>query len=173
MQDIQLFGHVSNHTAKMQASQRGYALESWQIVDESALGFRLGADGMHAARIHQNQLVAVRAPDARSFALGEVRWLRFRPDGMLQMGVRTFPGIPIAVGVRPPVLISSLPGKYQPAFLLPEIPALRTPASIVLPTGWYNQNRPLEILFEDKLTVRLTGLLDKGTDFERVAFTFK
>jgi len=173
MQDIQVFGHVSNHTAKVQASQRGYALENWQIVDESALGFRLAADGMHAARILQNQLVAVRAPDARSFALGEVRWLRFRPDGTLQMGVRTFPGIPMAVGVRPPVLISSLPGKYQPAFLLPEIPALRTPASLVLPTGWYNQNRPLEVLFEDKLAVKLTGLLDKGSDFERVAFSFK
>ncbi len=173
MQDMQLFGHVSNHTAKVQASQRGYALESWQIVDESALGFRLAADGLHAARIHQSQLVAVRAPDARSFALGEVRWLRYRPDGTLQMGVHTFPGIPIAVGVRPPVLISSLPSKYQPAFLLPEIPALRTPASLVLPTGWYNQGRPLEVLFEDKLTVKLTGLLEKGADFERVAFSFK
>lgn len=173
MQDMQLFGRVSSHTAKIQASQRGYALESWQIVDESALGFRLAADGMHAARIHQNQLVAVRPPDAHSFALGEVRWLRFRQDGMLQMGVHTFPGIPIAVGVRPPVLISSLPSKYQPAFLLPEIPALRVSASLVLPTGWYNAGRPLEVLFEDKLTVKLTGLLDKGADFERVAFSFK
>lgn len=173
MQDLQLFGHVSSHTAKVQASQRGYALESWRIADESALGFRLAADGMHAARIHQNQLVAVRAPDARSFALGEVRWLRHRPDGMLEMGVKTFPGIPMAIGVRPPVLISSLPGKYQPAFMLPEIPALRTAASLVLPAGWFNKDRPLEVLFEDKLTVRLTELLDRGADFERVAFAFK
>ena len=173
IQDIQVFGHVSNHTAKLQASQRGYASEVWQIADESALGFRLTADGMHAARIHQNQLVAVRAPDARSFALGEVRWLRHRQDGMLEMGVKTFPGIPIAIGVRPPVLISSLPGKYQPAFLLPEIPALRTAASLILPVGWFNKDRPLEILFEDRLTVRLTELLEKGADFERVAFTFK
>lgn len=172
MQDIQVFGQVSQHTAKMQASQRGYALESWAIVDESALGFRLAAESLHAARIQQNQLVAVRPPDARSFMLGEVRWLRYRPDGTLQMGVRTFPGIPMAVGVRPPVLISALPGKYQPAFLLPEIPALKVPATLVLPTGWYSQNRPLEILFEDRITVKLTGLLDHGTDFDRVTFSY-
>jgi hypothetical protein len=173
MQDMQLFGQVSNHTAKVVASQRGYALENWRIADESALGFRLAADGLHAARIHQNQLVAVRAPDARNFALGQVRWLRHRPDGTLEMGVKTFPGIPMAIGVRPPVLISSLPGKYQPAFLLPEIPALRVTASLVLPVGWFNKDRPLEVLFEDKLTVHLTELLDKGADFERVAFRFK
>jgi hypothetical protein len=173
IQDIQVFGRVSNHTAKLQASQRGYALENWRITDESALGFRLAADGMHAARIHQNQLVAVRTPDARSFALGEVRWLRHREDGTLEMGVKTWPGIPMAIGVRPPVLISSLPGKYQPAFLLPEIPALRVAASLILPIGWFNKDRPLEVLFEDHLTVRLTQLLEKGADFERIAFTFK
>ena len=79
----------------------------------------------------------------------------------------------MAIGVRPPVLISSLTSKYQPAFLLPEIPALRIAASLILPAGWFNKDRPLEVQFEDKLTVRLTELLDKGADFERVAFTFK
>ncbi|MEO1767884.1 hypothetical protein [Thiobacter aerophilum] len=171
MQDLQVFGHVSHHSARLQASQRGYALETWAIVDESALGFRLAAEGMHAARIHQNQLVAVRPPDARSFVLGEVRWLRYRPDGTLQMGVRTFPGIPVAVGVRPPVLISTLPSKYQPAFLLPEIPTLKVPPTLVLPNGWYSPNRPLEVLFEDKLTVKLTGLMSHGSDFDRVTFS--
>lgn len=171
MQDLQVFGHVSSHSARLQASQKGYALETWTIVDESALGFRLAAEGLHAARIHQSQLVAVRPPDARSFVLGEVRWLRYRPDGTLQMGVHSFPGIPVAVGVRPPVLIAALPAKYQPALLLPEIPALKVPATLVLPSGWYSQNRPLELLFEDRLTVKLTGLMNRGSDFDRVTFS--
>ncbi|MCL6556707.1 MAG: hypothetical protein K6T56_10130 [Burkholderiales bacterium] len=170
MQDLQVFGHVSTHTAKLVASQRGYALETWRIVDESALGFRLAAEGVHGARIQQNQLVAVRPPDAKSFVLGEVRWLRYRPDGTLQMGIHSFPGIPVAVGVRPPVLISALQAKYQPAFLLPEIPRLKVPASLILPLGWYSPNRPLELLFEDRLTVKLTGLLHHGSDFDRVTF---
>jgi hypothetical protein len=171
MEDIQVFGQVSSHTARLMASQRGYALETWTIVDESALGFRLAAQNLHAARILQNQLVAVRPPDARSFMLGEVRWLRYRPDGTLHMGVHTFPGIPAAVGVRP--RIATLAAKFQPAFLLPEIPAIKVPASLVLPVGWFSPNRPLELLFEDRLTVKLGQLLDKGSDFERATFSYE
>lgn len=173
MQDIQLFGHVSNHAAKQAASQRGFALENWQIVDESALGFRLKADGLHAARIHHGQLVAIRPPDAKSFALGQIRWLRHGAEGNLEIGVQTFPGIPMAVGIRNPVLIANLPSKIQPALLLPEIPSLSQPATLVLPQGWYAPDKEIELHFEDKLVVRLTALLDRGADFDRVGFTPK
>jgi hypothetical protein len=173
MQDMQLFGHVSKHSVKTQASQLGYALENWRIVDDSALGFRLAADGLHAARTTHNQLVGLRPPDAKNFALGYIRWIRFVEGGHMQVGVRTFPGIPMAIGVRQPVLIAGLPGKYQPAFLLPEIPAIHEPATLILPPGWYGPKKPLEILFEDNLTVHLAEVLEKGADFERVTFAFK
>lgn len=171
MESLQIFGQASRHDTRLETSQRGYALESWEILDESVVGFRLAASHLHAARVQHAQLVAVRPPDAKSFLLGEVRWLRYQREGILHIGVKTFPGIPIAVGVRSPVLIASLPSKYQPAFLLPEIPALRMPPSLVLPAGFASTGRRLDVLFEETLTVELTGLLDKGVDFERVTFT--
>ena len=172
-QDLKLFGQVSSQTKKLQASQVGFSAENWQILDESALGFKLAAKGLHAARISLNQLIAIRHPQAKYFAIGFIRWMRFDVNGDLNLGVRTFPGIPMAVGIRAPVLISSLQNKFLQAFLLPEIPALKEEASLVLPLGWYSTNKQLELHIDDTLKIRLTKSLERGFDFERVAFETK
>ncbi len=173
-QDFQMFGHVSANTQRMRSTQRGFAAESWQIEDECALGFRLTADGLRAARLTLNQLIAVRHPQAPNFAIGHIRWMRFEGEGGdLHIGVRTFPGIPMAVGIRAPVLIPSLQNKFQPAFLLPEIPAVSQPASLVLPKGWYAPSKHLELQLEQPIDIRLTTLLDHGADFDRVRFELK
>ena len=172
-QDLKLFGQVSSQTKKLQASQVGFSAENWQILDESALGFKLAAKGLHAARISLNQLIAIRHPQAQHFAIGIIRWMRFDTNGDLNVGIRTFPGIPMAVGIRAPVLISSLQNKFLQAFLLPEIPVLKEKASLVLPLGWFSTNKQLELHIDDTLKVRLTRSLERGLDFERVAFETK
>ena len=173
VEDFQMFGRVSSQTQKLQASQTGYATENWHIQDESALGFRLAADGMHAARIALNQLVAIRHPQAKHFAIGQVSWVRFNEGGDLNVGIHAFPGIPMAVGIRAPVLIATLQNKFIQAFLLPEIPTLKEPATLVLPHGWFGPNKLLELHIDDTLIVRLTKIIDRGADFERVAFEVK
>jgi hypothetical protein len=173
MQDLQIFGQVTNQTKKLNASQLGYAAENWQIQDESALGFKLAADGLHAARVALNQLVAIRHPQAKHFAIGMIRWMRFDPNGDLNIGIRAFPGIPMAVGIRAPVLIASLQNKFLQGFLLPEIPALKEPATLVLPHGWYGPNKQLELHIDNTLTVRLSQVIERGVDFERVTFSLK
>ena len=172
-QDLQIFGHISNQTKKLSASQIGFAAENWQIRDESALGFKLAADGLHAARVSLNQLVAIRHPQAKHFAIGSIRWMRFDANGDLNIGIRAFPGIPMAVGMRAPVLIASLQNKFLQGFLLPEIPALKEPATLVLPHGWYGPNKQLELHIDTTLAVRLGQVLERGADFERVTFTLK
>jgi hypothetical protein len=172
-QDLKIFGQVSSQTKKLQASQIGFAVENWQIQDESALGFKLAADGLHAARVALNQLVAIRHPQAKHFAIGMIRWMRFDPNGDLSIGIRAFPGIPMAIGIRAPVLIASLQNKFLQGFLLPEIPALKEPATLVLPHGWYGPNKQLELHIDATLMVRLSQVIERGIDFERVTFSLK
>lgn len=173
VEDLQMFGHISTQTQKMQASQIGFATENWQIQDESALGFRLAANGLHAARVTLNQLIAIRHPQAKHFAIGHVRWMRFDENGDLNAGIHAFPGIPMAVGIRAPVLIPTLQNKFIQAFLLPEIPTIKEPATLVLPLGWYGLNKQLELHIDDTLYVRMTQMVERGADFERVAFEVK
>ena len=172
-QDLKIFGQISSQTKKLHASQIGFAVENWQIQDESALGFNLVANGLHAARVMLNQLVAIRHPQAKHFAIGMIRWMRFDPNGDLNIGLRAFPGIPMAVGIRAPVLIPTLQNKFLQAFLLPEIPALKEPATLVLPHGWFGPNKQLELHIDDTLNVRLAAVIERGADFERVTFSVK
>jgi len=56
--------------------------------------------------------------------------------------------------------------------LLPEIVAPATPLSLILPTGWYQAGRFIDIFDERKHVARLGTLLEKGSDFDRCAVTF-
>ncbi len=173
VEDLHIFGHVSSSTQKQQASQIGFAAENWQILDESALGFRITANGLHAARLALGQLIAIRHPQASHFAIGQIRWMRFDEKGDLNAGIHSFPGIPMAVGIRAPMLIPTLQNKLTQAFLLPEIPTIKEAATLVLPLGWYSPNKLLELHIDDTLTVRMTQIVERGADFERVTFAIK
>jgi cyclic-di-GMP-binding protein len=40
----------------------------------------------------------------------------------------------------------------------------------VLPAGWYKPKRVLEIIGDKPYNVRLTDVLERGADYERVAY---
>ena len=44
------------------------------------------------------------------------------------------------------------------------------PASLVLPSGWFKPRRVLELFAEAPLRVRLTEVLERGADFERIVY---
>lgn len=168
VEDLALFGRVSTRTERMRVSQLGFALETWKIQDESALGFRLArpAEGM---RLSYKQLLGVRPSDGKYFALGVVKWLIFTLDGELHVGMRTLPGVPLPLAARPATLPATAE-KFVQAFLLPEMPVLRETASLLIPRGWFQPGRVLEIYGDRSEMVRLHALVETGADYERVGF---
>ena len=50
------------------------------------------------------------------------------------------------------------------------VQALNSGPSLVLPVGWYKPNRMIEVFVEAPLRVKLTELVERGADFERVAY---
>ncbi len=97
--------------------------------------------------------------------------LRWRSRGCLKTGSGRGPGSR-AVVVRPAALngASSVNG-YERGLLLPEQPAPSTPATLILPTGWYQPGRRVELRGGQKQVAKLGDLLEKGSDFERCTFT--
>ena len=170
MQDIQMFGRKSERTEKLRIAQLGHSLETWKIQDESALGFCLTRPVSENFQISHNQLVALRPDDSSQFVLGAVRWLTLTLAGDMQVGVRTILGTPITIGVRPVVLNVAEQAKFVQALLLPEVPALQTSSSLVLPAGIFQPGRLLEIHAETRQTVKLQTLIEKGFDYERASF---
>jgi hypothetical protein len=170
--DLHLFGHVSERTENTLASAESAAVESWELVNQSNSGFMCMLREHDAQlRIGHNQLVAVRRGTGKSFYLGLVQWLRVEETDGMYVGVRLFPGIARAFVVRPANFYapSGVHG-VERALLLPEMTVPATPATLILPTGWYQPGRFVDLYGEQrqqKLVAKLLNVIEKGSDFDR------
>jgi hypothetical protein len=153
------------------AIERGYIPQIWDIADQSVGGFRLQCQP-RGQRLEHHQLVGIRPPDGEHYLLAHVSWLMYRPDGVMELGVHTLPGLPEGVAVRLVGLNSSTRDPYRLGFLLPAVPALKSPPSLILPGGWFHAQRIIELKVGDKaMQARLTKLVTRGSNFDQVEFT--
>lgn len=158
------------------SEQQGYHLEEWDVVEEWQLVDQ-SASGVHACqavdrlvgRVSQGQLVAFRPQESDRMILGYVRWAMITPDSLLHAGILVLPGRPEATSVR--FLDNGGGVPYKPAFVLPAIEALGSPASIVLPAAVFRAGLTVEGGGSKRPRYVLGELQDKGLDFERYALS--
>ena len=159
---------------QLRAAQIGYGLETWDVVNQSVAGFRLryeSAESRMGGRIENNQLVGVLPPDGEYMLLGHVSWTMYESSGALMIGVALLPGTPDPLAARlTGVNVGGSSNPYSRAFVLPAVNALKEANSLILPRGWYQKDRVVEIYVDHPVRVRLSGLLFQGVDFERVAY---
>lgn len=171
--DFALFGRQAQHLQPAQPSGAPAQLpepEPWQVIDESALGFRLLREVIAGGRLAHHQLLLLRSPAASSWLLATVRWVSQEDDELIA-GVRVLPGMPQAVAVRATGLSPTGSHKYIPALLLPSVAALQSGPSLVLPTGWFKPGRVVETYCDgEPRRMKMTQLLERGADFERISF---
>jgi hypothetical protein len=147
----------------------GFSAEKWETLDESANGFRLRRKG-GGERLALGQLVGLRPEGARGFILCEVRWLMAGIDGSLTIGAAALPGLGSAVAVRPANLPNNAPEPFTQAFLLPN--AASQPTSIILPSGWYQHGREIEMRDDSGVQrMKLLGVVQRGYDYDRANFS--
>ena len=164
------FGRVSTRDDDDYSVVHGFVLENWHVEDESSQGLKMVRRAADAGkRYSHGRLVGVKSPDAKGFMLGQVRWLVQNDAGDLYAGIRLLPGLPAASAVRPTGL-NVVDPKYIPAFSLTGVQVLNAPPALVLPSGWFKPKRVIEVYVEGHVKVRLTELLDRGADYERVAY---
>jgi cyclic-di-GMP-binding protein len=170
---IEAFGRVLPGESNNSLAEMGFALEDWQIMDESVLGARLLRENLIGARVGQNQLIAVLHSNANAFMLSTVRWVHVTQSGQLHAGVRYMPSVPQAISMRSGSDSKPSSEKYVAALLLPTVSSLKIPASLVVPRDWFQPGRVVEImnLAMEKEEVQMGFSVEKGPDFERVSFT--
>ncbi len=168
-QDLDTYGYIARAPRESNEKEEPVVpLERWQTVNHSASGFMcIQRESNGKTRISHNQLLAVRRGDGRQFHLGMVQWLKIEESGKLLCGVRLFPGAPQAISVRPSNFNPVGGGRYECALLLPEVFAPSTPATLVLPAGWFQSGRFVEVHSDRKQVAKLLNLLEKGSDFDR------
>jgi hypothetical protein len=174
--EMATFGRVAPRSLGALGQQAGYRAEEWRVVEEWQM-LDESATGIHAVhplndaleRVSQRQLVAVRPPSASAFLIGNLRWTMVTGDSKLHVGIMILPGRPEAVAVRP-VEPSGVREPYRPGFVLPAVAAVGSPASIITAPGTFRAGRVLEMVGGPLPKVRLTQLIDRGIDFDRVGF---
>lgn len=154
---------VEGHTTEQRV------LENWQIENESIMGAGLTRSDSSGVRLGCKQLVALKFRDAP--LLGSTVWVNVAQNGTLQMGVKYLPGRPEPIRIRASGINPS--NQVAPAFMLPALPSLKTPASLVIPRDWFQAKRVIEVSHQDGnvLIVRLGFSVERGLDYERVSFT--
>ncbi|HTY99589.1 MAG TPA: hypothetical protein VMB75_07130 [Rhodocyclaceae bacterium] len=175
-EEIATFGRVATRRDENFSQQQGFQVEEWDVladweaVDESTTGLHVARPANRAnGRIGAGQLVAVQPAGSRSLLLGNVRWSMVDDDGRLHAGVMVFPGQPEPVALRSTGL-AAVKEKYRQAFLLPALASLAEQATAIVPAGWFRRDRILEVFTDRPSQIRLTELVDRGADFDRVAF---
>ncbi|MCL2645086.1 MAG: hypothetical protein FWD51_06475 [Betaproteobacteria bacterium] len=155
----------------LEAERLGLVCEQWKLLDQSVEGFRL-QQHPYSERLSHHQLVGVRPHDGEYFLLGQVSWLMFREDGLLEAGIHVLPGLPRVIAARQCTESDDLREPYSQSFMIEANEVLQISSSLILPEGWYKMNGIIEIFDAGvERQFRMTQLLLKGPNFEQIGFT--
>jgi hypothetical protein len=162
---------LNDEQRTQKALELGYALEAWDVLDQSLAGFRLvRAEG--ESRLDHRQLIGVRASSQERMLLAEISWLQYRRSGALSCGISLMPGPPVPFAVCRIAPLRPTPhANYQLGFLIPGVSALNIDHTLIVPAGWYVSDQRVEVRSEQPWFARMTKLLSRGANFDRVVFT--
>ncbi len=164
-QHLQTLGALTDYDRHKEEAERNWPWERWK-----------GEYSWHSARLVRreatryrwflDQLVVVR--DDERTRLGYVTRVAFNGPGDFEMSLMLYAGAPRSVAVRP----TSIAFAEEPP--LPVLMLNATddePATLIVPPRTFNAGRLLRSMVAGpERTYRLTKLLQRGGDFERVAF---
>ncbi|HJW03808.1 MAG TPA: hypothetical protein VJ548_11035 [Azospira sp.] len=146
-----------------------YSGETWALLEESASAYRIYRAG-DGAKVAPGQLVALslgHEPNA-PFFLTQISSLMQTPEGGVVAKVRRLLGT--ARGVAIQALGTHLPAQALVGGFLIEAAGSDADAKpqLVMPRGWYQRLRPVELDLEPPLRCRLEKVLLSGHDFDLV-----
>jgi hypothetical protein len=164
--DLDTFGYVvrARHEAPKLAA---LPMEKWKIGNSSPSGFMcVLRDPQGPGRVAHNQVILVQRGTPAEFRTGIVQWMRVEANGDLRCGVRLFPGKPSAVTARP-AEAKQAANTYERALLLAADAITATPATLILPPGWFQCGAFIEVVTDRHQVATMLTLLEKGSDFDR------
>ncbi len=144
---------------------------TWQILNDSAGGYRLALAGDENARVKVGELIGInRNGGDKEWETGVVRWLQQGSEGQLEVGVQV-----LGPQARP-VLVNNerAAGKAtdsQYALLLEEIPAIKQPGSLITPSLLFKTGNRLSVNAPSlHTTLELKGILQDSGAFTQFAY---
>ncbi len=170
---LEAFGQVLQNAPALSPGKAGLTMETWQLENESILGAKLTRVDTKGERLSHNQLVLLNAGESENLSLATTTWVNVTRTRQLRIGVRYLPGLPVAIGLHSDDPDMAATERSAPGFLLPAVPALKSPASLIIPRHWFKPGRLIDIQHHnaEKQKASLGFSVEHGIDYERVSFT--
>jgi len=136
--------------------------------DESAGGLRLMLNAPTDVHLRVGDLVGLRYPTPDRWRASVVRWIRNPQPEIMEAGLQLLAPELNTAAVRR-ASDNGEQHQYFQALLLPENIGLKLPASVLLPSGTYRLNEPLEINSSDKSQVVIAQqCLEQNGSFDQL-----
>ena len=164
-QYLQTLGALTDYDRYREDAERNWPWERWQGTCEWRGAVLLRGDpGRY--RWFLDQLVIAR--DEERVRLGHVTRVSLDPQGEFTISLTFWPGTPKSLAVRP-MSLAYVEEPPMPALLLSETPDERV--TMIMPPRTFNPGRLFRSMDPGpERKFRLTKLVQRGGDFERVAF---
>jgi hypothetical protein len=165
IEDVATFDAIAEHDPGRDQAEKDWPWEPW-VGDLLGFGGSLERRVPSGARLQLNQLLVVRDTTGR-VVCGIVSWLGEIGDA-LRIGIRLWPGEPGALVLR----AASGVMRDEPAVPAVALPSIgREPSSLILPLRYFQAGRRVETTGPGKRAFRLVKVLERGADFERIAYS--
>ncbi len=171
MNDITMFGKVSEATARARYAEFNYGTETWGIIDESRGHVRLLRPPNSSQGMAIGKLVGIKIGKQDGFYLGVVRELSEELDAAVHATLAMLPGKPEAISVRSADDRNRGGGKYVQGFRLPPMESMKIAETLVVPATFAQRGRGIDIFHAghgSPKTVKLLDYVERGLDFDRV-----
>lgn len=139
----------------------------WMIVNESAGGLALSKFASVQVALRVGELIGLKSHESGAWSVAAMRWASTSEDTPLSVGAQMLAPSAQAILVR-----SQDHPEPQPALLLPEIPALKQPATLIMQVGSYKAGHRMQLELEhEHYAVLQTRLVERTGSFERFQFS--
>ncbi len=137
----------------------------WQILNASAGGYSLRKFNSSQAAVHVGDIVAIKNTKAMQWEVAIVRWANINDLNQLDVGLQL-----ISPSVNAAIVHTGKGGTESEALLLPELPALKQPATLILPFGASTGETVSLVISGKESKVVLTTPLERTPMFTRFLY---
>lgn len=117
----------------------------WQIRNESAGGYRLAVGHHEGSKLQVGELLGLRRHlSDETCEAGIIRWMRQPADGGFEVGVQVLAPQVVPIMLRN-TRLGSKASEFQPSLLLPEVPTIGLPATILTPVMLFETGTELQL----------------------------
>ena len=152
--------NLSNPEDRSNPASPAYPQGSWAIINESAGGYCLEYRKGNSAKAQVGELIGIRRKTEGlwKWSIGVIRWMKFSSTRTLRLGIEMLNPDAAAVGIRS-LAAQNSKSAYQRTLMLPEIPAIQQPASLITsPAPWRVGNQIVINILGKNLPAQLTTI---------------